>query len=137
MNDAGDVMQQPIRKAVGRPPSPRKVLWQLEQIREFTRKHTHGKPALAEGDALPVRKAVGRPRRAGVDFAVGVGVAVVLNGFNRNTNDVDILVDPEPANLTRLLGITHNYDLPILPVSVSTKLARVCQPAESASLSGM
>ena len=55
-------MQQPIRKSVGRPPSPRKVLWQLEQIREFTRKHTHGKPALAEGDALPVRKTVGRPR---------------------------------------------------------------------------
>lgn len=41
--------------------------------------------------------------RAGVDFAVVGGVAVVLNGFNRNTNDVDILVDSDPANISRML----------------------------------
>ena len=41
--------------------------------------------------------------RAGVDFALVGGVAVVLNGFNRNTNDVDILVDSDPANISRML----------------------------------
>lgn len=41
--------------------------------------------------------------RAGVDFAVVGGVAVVLNGFNRNTNDVDILVDSNPTNISRML----------------------------------
>ena len=47
------------RKIVGRPATPRQVLWQLEQIRMFTDKHTHGKPRLAEGDYFPVRKTVG------------------------------------------------------------------------------
>ena len=47
--------------------------------------------------------------RAGVDFAVVGGVAVVLNGFNRNTNDVDIIVDPNPANLTRLLDYLKTW----------------------------
>ena len=41
--------------------------------------------------------------RTGVDFALVGGLAVVLNGFNRNTNDVDILVDSDPANISRML----------------------------------
>lgn len=62
------------RKIVGRPPSLRKVLWQLEEMARFVTKFTHGKPAIIEGDYFPVRKAVGRLARAGIDFAVVGGV---------------------------------------------------------------
>ena len=41
--------------------------------------------------------------RAKVDFAVVGGVAVILNGYHRQTNDPDILVDPSPENVRRLL----------------------------------
>ena len=41
--------------------------------------------------------------RAGVDFAVVGGLAVILNGYHRQTNDADILVDPSPDNIRRLL----------------------------------
>ena len=42
--------------------------------------------------------------RAGVDYLVGGGVAVCLNGFVRTTQDLDLLVETSPANLERLLG---------------------------------
>lgn len=42
--------------------------------------------------------------RAGVDFAVVGGVAVILNGYPRLTQDVDILVEDSPANIRRLLA---------------------------------
>ncbi|MDQ3623364.1 MAG: nucleotidyltransferase [Verrucomicrobiota bacterium] len=41
--------------------------------------------------------------RAGVDYLVGGGVAVCLNGFVRTTQDLDLLVEASPANLQRLL----------------------------------
>jgi hypothetical protein len=63
------VMDQPadspsfsIRRQVGRPSTPRQVLWQLEEMRKFFEKHAHGKPIIVEGDVFPVRKIVGRPR---------------------------------------------------------------------------
>jgi hypothetical protein len=42
--------------------------------------------------------------RAEVDFAVVGGVAVILNGYHRQTNDTDILVHPDPENIRRLLA---------------------------------
>lgn len=42
---------------------------------------------------------------AGVDFAVVGGVAVILNGYARQTSDADILVHPSEDNIRRLL--TH------------------------------
>ena len=42
--------------------------------------------------------------RAGVDFAVVGGVAVILNGYHRQTNDVDIIVNSSPDNVQCLLG---------------------------------
>jgi hypothetical protein len=51
-----------IRRQVGRPSTPRQVLWQLEEMRKFFEKHAHGKPIIVEGDVFPVRKIVGRPR---------------------------------------------------------------------------
>ena len=42
--------------------------------------------------------------RAGVDFAVVGGVAVILNGYHRQTVDTDILVHPNPENIRRLLA---------------------------------
>ncbi|HCL91233.1 MAG TPA: hypothetical protein P5037_06630 [Candidatus Paceibacterota bacterium] len=41
--------------------------------------------------------------RAGVDYAVAGGLAVILNGYPRVTVDVDILVNDSPENLRRLL----------------------------------
>lgn len=42
--------------------------------------------------------------RAGVEFAVVGGLAVILNGYARLTQDVDILVEDSPANIRRLLA---------------------------------
>ncbi len=47
--------------------------------------------------------------RAGVDFAVVGGVAVILNGYHRQTNDTDILVDPSPENVRRLLEFLGDW----------------------------
>lgn len=46
---------------------------------------------------------------AGVDFAVVGGVAVILNGYHRQTSDTDILVDPSPENVNRLLGFLADW----------------------------
>ena len=55
-------MQQPIRKIVGRPPTPSRRLAHLEDLAAFLKKHSHGAIARVEGDYFPLRKAVGRPR---------------------------------------------------------------------------
>ena len=47
------------RKVVGRPPTPRQILWQIDPVRQFTDKFTRGKPKLTAGDLFPVRKIVG------------------------------------------------------------------------------
>jgi hypothetical protein len=41
--------------------------------------------------------------RAGIDYAVAGGLAVILNGYPRATVDVDILVNDSPENLRKLL----------------------------------
>ncbi len=43
--------------------------------------------------------------RSNVDFCVVGGLAVVLNGYVRMTEDVDILVNPERDNLKRMLDV--------------------------------
>ena len=40
----------------------------------------------------------------GVDFAVVGGLAVILNGYPRTTQDADILVHDSPENLRKLLA---------------------------------
>ncbi len=47
--------------------------------------------------------------RSDVDFCVVGGLAVVLNGYVRVTEDVDILVNPERANLERLLAALRGW----------------------------
>ena len=47
--------------------------------------------------------------RAGVDFAVVGGVAVSLNGFIRATDDVDILISEDKANVQSLLRCLANW----------------------------
>jgi len=47
--------------------------------------------------------------RAGVEFAVVGGIAVILNGYPRLTQDVDILVEDSPENIRRLLGHLANW----------------------------
>jgi hypothetical protein len=62
MDQPADSPSFSIRRQVGRPSTPRQVLWQLEEMRKFFEKHAHGKPIIVEGDVFPVRKIVGRPR---------------------------------------------------------------------------
>lgn len=37
------------------------------------------------------------------------GVAVILDGYHRQTSDTDILVDPSPENVRRLLDFLSNW----------------------------
>jgi predicted nucleotidyltransferase len=45
---------------------------------------------------------LGRLARAGVDFVVIGGVAVIAHGYERITKDLDICYSPEPTNLETL-----------------------------------
>lgn len=47
--------------------------------------------------------------RAGVDYAVVGGVAVILNGYHRHTQDTDILVQDGAVNIRRLLDYLGNW----------------------------
>ena len=46
---------------------------------------------------------------SGVDFAVVGGVAVILNGYPRYTQDADIIVQPSPENLQRMLACLEKW----------------------------
>lgn len=46
---------------------------------------------------------------AEVRFLVVGGIACALNGFVRTTEDLDILVDPDPGNLRRLLDVLAGF----------------------------
>ncbi len=52
---------------------------------------------------FPYEKLLVALARNGVDFAVVGGVAISLNGFVRATEDVDIIVNPAPENLRKLI----------------------------------
>lgn len=47
--------------------------------------------------------------RAGVDFAVVGGVAVILHGYERTTRDLDIIIHPSPENVGRLLAFLSSW----------------------------
>jgi hypothetical protein len=47
--------------------------------------------------------------RARVDFAVVGGVAVILNGYDRQTRDLDIIVHPDEENVRRLLAFLSTW----------------------------
>ena len=46
---------------------------------------------------------------AGVDFAIGGGLAVILNGYPRATLDMDLLVHSDPANIRKLLACLADW----------------------------
>lgn len=54
-------------------------------------------------EAGPFEKLLVDLSRAEVRFLVVGGVACALNGYARTTEDVDILIDSDPANVARLL----------------------------------
>jgi len=47
--------------------------------------------------------------RAGVDFAIVGGVAVILNGFQRQTRDADVIVAPNEENIRKLLSYLSTW----------------------------
>ena len=58
-----------------------------------------------------------------VNFVVAGGVALVLHGINRITHDLDLAVDPEPANLRLFLNeIARLAFVPRAPVSPDSLL---------------
>jgi hypothetical protein len=60
-------------------------------------------------DPGPFASALAALSRAEVRYLVVGGVACVLNGLVRTTEDVDLLVDAEPENLRRLLGVLATF----------------------------
>lgn len=54
-------------------------------------------------------KLLARLATAEVEFLLVGGLAVALNGYVRLTEDIDILVRNDPANLTRLLGVLSDF----------------------------
>ena len=48
-------------------------------------------------------KLLARIAAAGIDFAVVGGLAVILNGYERQTRDLGIIVHPEAENIRKLL----------------------------------
>ncbi len=56
-------------------------------------------------DPGPFASALAALSRAEVRYLVVGGVACVLNGHVRTTEDVDLLIDAEPANVRRLLAV--------------------------------
>jgi predicted nucleotidyltransferase len=57
----------------------------------------------------PYEKLLANLARADVNFILVGGVAVALNGFVRTTDDVDILIDRSPENVTRLLEALKSF----------------------------
>jgi hypothetical protein len=60
-------------------------------------------------DPGPFEKLLAALTRAEVRYLVVGGVACVLNGFVRTTEDVDLLVDPDPENVRKLLGALSGF----------------------------
>lgn len=60
-------------------------------------------------DPGPFERLLVELSRAEVRYLVVGGIACVLNGFVRATEDVDLLVDTEPDNLRRLLDVLARF----------------------------
>jgi hypothetical protein len=71
-----------------------------------------------------------------VDFAVAGGFAVILNGYPRMTQDVDILVDDAPENLQRLLN-SLSPDLAETGLLARQRPARCRRPEGDSRASGV
>lgn len=54
-------------------------------------------------------KLLARIAAAGIDFAAVGGLAVILNGYERQTRDVDIIVHPNPENIRKLLAFLSTW----------------------------
>src|SRR5687767_9064461 len=54
-------------------------------------------------------KLLAKLARSGVDFAVVGGLAVVLNGYGRVTEDADILVSDAAENLQRVIDVLTQW----------------------------
>jgi predicted nucleotidyltransferase len=57
----------------------------------------------------PYEKLLESLAKSEVNFIVVGGVAVALNGFVRTTDDVDILIERSPENVTRLLAALASF----------------------------
>ena len=84
-------MQQPIRKAVGRPRTPLEKLARLEDLTQFLKQNVHGALPRSEGDFSRFGNLLVALAKSQVDFAVVGGLAVIFNGYDRFTLDADMI----------------------------------------------
>ena len=66
-------------------------------------------PPLPNPNTSQFEKLLAGLARAGVDFAVVGGLAVILNGYERQTRDLDIIIHPAPENVRRLLTFLSTW----------------------------
>lgn len=66
-------------------------------------------PSSAKETISPFAKLLVSLSAAGIDYAVVGGVAVILNGYIRVTEDVDIIIDERADNVRNLLRVLENF----------------------------
>jgi hypothetical protein len=77
---------------------------------------------------------------ANVDFVLVGGLAVTLQGYVRFTEDVDILIDSKPENVTRLLEVLAGYgegfarELSLADFIVEEGAVRIVEEAEQCQI---
>ncbi|HEX6738946.1 MAG TPA: hypothetical protein VF310_11775 [Vicinamibacteria bacterium] len=73
-----------------------------------------------------------RLEKAGARYVVVSGTAVVLHGFVRPILDLDLVIDPAPAEVDRAMGVLfHAGFVPTLPLPMSAvTVMRLFDPAQ-------
>ena len=66
-------------------------------------------PDSLKGTISQFEKLLAQIAAAGIDFAAVGGLAVILNGYDRQTRDVDIIVHPDPENIRKLLAFLSTW----------------------------
>jgi len=86
MDQPADSPSFSIRRQVGRPSTPRQVLWQLEEMRKFFENTLTENQSLSRETFSQFEKLLAGLVRARVDFAIVGGVAVIVTGPRRRTS---------------------------------------------------
>lgn len=55
--------------------------------------------------------------KKGVEYILVGGMAVILNGYNRTTGDMDVWVKKSSENYDRILGAFHSFGMPVFDMT--------------------
>lgn len=82
-----------------------------------------------DGKSLDAQRIFEELARHGVDFVLVGGLAAQTHGNTRMTNDVDVIPEPEPVNLSRLADALNALEARVLnPGSESLKIDAAMLP---------